>query len=169
MTHHLKLKLNKTELFLVQGKDCPHIDLLLTVEDIVVSQSQNAWNLGAKLDIYSHSSHTIITLCYTTNIPVVARSCRFALYNIRWFPLLTREAAQLLVQTLVVSRLNYAIRSWLDSLPPWSKHCSVSRTLQHTWYSNLPKFSHLTPWHLKIASCSILTLLFLLYMGNGLA
>ena len=31
-THPLRLKLNKTELLLMPGKDCPHMDLLVTVE-----------------------------------------------------------------------------------------------------------------------------------------
>ena len=32
--HHLKLNLDKTELLLVSAKDCPHMDLLVTVEDM---------------------------------------------------------------------------------------------------------------------------------------
>ena len=51
-------------------------------------------------------------LCCTANITTVARSCRFALYNIcRIRPFLTwereRAVAQLLVQALVISRLDY--------------------------------------------------------------
>ncbi|KAK0142386.1 hypothetical protein N1851_019830 [Merluccius polli] len=55
--HHLKLKLDKTELLFVSGKECPYIDLLVTVKDIM--------------------------LCCTANITMVVRFCRFALYNIR--------------------------------------------------------------------------------------
>ena len=89
---------NKTELLLIPGKDCPHMDLLVTVKNITVSPSPTARNLGVVLDNQ---------LCCTANITAVARSCRFALYNIRRIrPFLTREAAQLLVQSLVISCLD---------------------------------------------------------------
>ena len=106
--HHLRLNLNKTELLLIPGKDSPHMDLLVTVENITVSPSPTARNLGVVLDNQ---------LCCTANITAVARSCRFALYNIRRIrPFLTREAAQLLVQSLVISRLDYC-NSLLAGLP----------------------------------------------------
>uniref|UniRef100_A0A8C5D126 Reverse transcriptase domain-containing protein n=1 Tax=Gadus morhua TaxID=8049 RepID=A0A8C5D126_GADMO len=44
--HHLRLNLNKTELLLIPGKDCPHMDLLVTVEKITVSPSPTARNLS---------------------------------------------------------------------------------------------------------------------------
>ena len=72
--HHLRLNLNKTELLLIPGKDCPHMDLLVNVENITVSPSTTARNLGVVLDNQ---------LSCTANITAVARSCRFALYNIR--------------------------------------------------------------------------------------
>ena len=81
-------------------------------------------------------------LCCTTNISAVARSCRFALNNIcRTRPFLTREAAQLLVQVLVISRLDYC-NSLLAGLP-----VSVIKPLQRIknvaarLVFNLPKFS----------------------------
>ena len=82
--HHLKLNLNKTELLFLPGKDCPHMDLLVTVEDAVVGPSPTARNLGVILDDQ---------LRCTANITAVTRSCRFALYNIRRIrPFLTRES-----------------------------------------------------------------------------
>ena len=45
--HYLSLNLNKTELLLILGKDCPYMDLLVTVENIAVSPSPTARNLGA--------------------------------------------------------------------------------------------------------------------------
>jgi len=135
--HHLRLNLNKTELLLIPGKDCPHMDLLVTVENITVSPSPTARNLGVVLDNQ---------LCCTANITAVARSCRFALYNIRRIrPFLTREAAQLLVQSLVISRLDYC-NSLLAGLP-----ASAIKPLQRIQNAaarlvfNLPKFSHVTP------------------------
>ena len=82
----------------------------------------------------------------TSNITAVARSCRFALYNIRRIrSFLTREAAQLLVQSLVISRLDYC-NSLLAGLP-----ASAIKPLQRIQNAaarlvfNLPKFSHVTP------------------------
>ena len=47
-------------------------------------------------------------LTFTDHIASVSRSCRFALFNIRKIrPYLTQNATQLLVQTLVSSRLDY--------------------------------------------------------------
>ncbi|KAK0145318.1 hypothetical protein N1851_015793 [Merluccius polli] len=90
------------------GKDCPHMDLQVTAEGINVPPSTTARNLGMVLDNQ---------LCCTADITAVARSCRFDLYNIhRIRPFLTREAAQLLVQALVVSHLEYC-NSLLAGLP----------------------------------------------------
>ena len=76
----------------------------------------------------------------------VARSCRFVLYNNRRIrPFLTREAAQLLVQSLVIFRLDYC-NSLLAGLP-----ASAIKPLQRIQNAaarlvfNLPKFSHVTP------------------------
>ena len=84
------------------------MDLLVTVKYAVVGPSPTARNLGVILDDQ---------LRCTANITAVIKSCRFALYNIRWIrPFLTREAAQLLVQTLFISRLDYC-NSLLAGLP----------------------------------------------------
>ncbi|KAM9418959.1 uncharacterized protein ACWYII_022362 [Salvelinus alpinus] len=97
--HHLKLNLGKTELLFLPWKDCPFHDLAITVDNSIVSSSQSAKNLGVILDN---------TLSFSTNIKAVTRSCRFMLYNIRRVrPCLTQEAAQVLIQALVISRLDY--------------------------------------------------------------
>ncbi len=47
-------------------------------------------------------------LSFTDHIATTARSCRFALYNIRKIrPFLSEQAAQLLVQALALSRLDF--------------------------------------------------------------
>ena len=109
------------------GQDCPHMDSLVTVENITVFPT--ARNLGVVLDITA-----------------VARSCRFALYNIRRIrPFLTREAGELLVHSLVISRLNYC-NLLLAGLP-----ATAIKPLQHIQnvaarlVFKLPKFSHVTP------------------------
>ncbi len=56
-------------------------------------------------------------LTFKEHIAKTARSCRFALHNIRKIrPFLTEHAAQLLVQALVISRLNYC-NALLAGLP----------------------------------------------------
>src|SRR4029434_11162023 len=70
--------------------------------------SKTARNLGVIIDDQ---------LTFTANIASVSRSCRFALYNIRKIrPYLPQYATQLLVQTLVSSRLDYC-NALLTGLP----------------------------------------------------
>ena len=80
------------------------------------------------------------------NITTVAQSCRFALYNIhRFWSFITKDETQLLVQALVISRLDYC-NSLLAGLPasatkPLRRIQNAAVRLIH----NLPKFSHVTP------------------------
>ena len=92
------------------------MDLSVTVQDVTVSPSSTVRNLGVILDN---------GLSCTPNITAVARSCKFALYNIcRIWSLLTKDTTQILVQPLrLISRLDYQ--------PLWLNWCSVSRTLLH--------------------------------------
>ncbi|KAM9419887.1 uncharacterized protein ACWYII_022754 [Salvelinus alpinus] len=135
--HHLKLNLGKTELLFLPGKDCPFHDLAITVDNSIVSSSQSAKNLGVILDN---------TLSFSTNIKAVARSCRFMLYNIRRVrPCLTQEAAQVLIQALVISRLDYC-NSLLAGLPACAiKPLQLIQNAAARLVFNLPKFSHVTP------------------------
>ncbi len=56
-------------------------------------------------------------MTFKDNIAKTARSCRFVLHNIRKIrPFLTQHAAQLLVQALVISRLDYC-NALLAGLP----------------------------------------------------
>ena len=116
-------------------------------------------------------------ICCTTNISSVARSCRFTLYNIRrirHFP--PREAAPLLVQVLVISRLDHC-NSLLAGLP-----ASVFKPLQRIQNAaarlvfNLPKFSHVTRlfrdlhWLPVVVACIRLKMMLLAYKAvNGTA
>ncbi|XP_071183951.1 uncharacterized protein [Salvelinus alpinus] len=135
--HHLKLNLGKTELLFLPGKDCPFHDLAITVDNSIVSSSQSAKNLGVILDN---------TLSFSTNIKAVTRSCRFMLYNIRRVrPCLTQEAAQVLIQALVISRLDYC-NSLLSGLPACAiKPLQLIQNAAARLVFNFPKFSHVTP------------------------
>ncbi|KAL7846620.1 hypothetical protein SRHO_G00216000, partial [Serrasalmus rhombeus] len=92
--HHLKLNPSKTELIFIPATTGPH--------------HVEARSLGVTLDGQ---------LSFSTHIANLTRSCRFLLYNIRRIrPFLTREATQVLVQSLVISRLDYC-NSLLADLP----------------------------------------------------
>ncbi|KAJ8375001.1 hypothetical protein SKAU_G00055810 [Synaphobranchus kaupii] len=85
-------------------------------------------------------------LSLSENIAVVTRACRFFLYNIRRIrPFLTTHSTQLLVQAMVLSRLDYC-NSLLAGLP-----ASAIRPLQRIQNAaarlvfNLPRHSHVTP------------------------
>ncbi len=65
-------------------------------------------------------------LRFTDHIATTARSCRFALYNIRKIrPFLSEQAAQLLVQALVLSRLDYC-NALLAGLPAFYYQASAT-------------------------------------------
>ncbi len=87
--HHLQLNLAKTEL-------------------LVFPATPMVRNLGLIFDDQ---------LTFKDHIAKTARSCRFALHNIRKIrPFLTQHAAQLLVHVLVISRLDYC-NALLAGLP----------------------------------------------------
>ncbi len=74
----------------------------------IITPSTSVRNLGVIFDDQ---------LTFKEHITKTARSCRFALHNIRKIrPFLTEHAAQLLVQALVVSRLDYC-NALLAGLP----------------------------------------------------
>ncbi|KAJ8260635.1 hypothetical protein COCON_G00163580 [Conger conger] len=85
-------------------------------------------------------------LSFSKNIATVTRACRFCLYNIRRIrPFLTTYSTQLLVQAMVLSRLDYC-NSLLAGLP-----ASAIRPLQLIQNAaarlvfNVPRHSHVTP------------------------
>ncbi|MGH0119675.1 UNVERIFIED_CONTAM: hypothetical protein FKN15_044494 [Acipenser sinensis] len=94
----------------------PPISLSPFLWNLPHSPSSSAKNLGVTLDP---------CLSYSQHISTLARTCRFFLSNIRRIrPFLTSYATQLLVQALVLSRLDYC-NSLLAGLP-----ASVTRPLQ---------------------------------------
>ena len=117
-THHLKLNVNNTELRFLPGKDCPHMDLLVTVEDAVVGPLTTARNLGVILDDQ---------LRCTANITAVTQSCRFALYN----PSSQGKQHSSWSKHSSHPTSTTETHSWLGSLPPRSSLCSASRPRQH--------------------------------------
>ena len=135
--HQLKLNPSKTELLFIQGDPNPGRDLAISLDNSLISPSATARNLGVTVDDQ---------LSFSTHTANLTRSCRYLLYNIRRIrPFLSTQATQLLVQSLVISRLDYC-NSLLAGLP-----LSAIRPLQLIQNAaarlvfNLPKFSHTTP------------------------
>ncbi len=91
---------------------------------------------------------------FQDHIAKTARSCRFALHNIRKIrPFLTQHAAQLLVQALVISRLDYC-NAILAGLPS----CTIQplQMIQNAaaWlvFSELKRAHHTS--HLSLSPCT---------------
>ncbi len=86
-------------------------------------------------------------LTFKDHIEKTARSCRFALHNIRKIrPFLTQHAAQLLVQALVISRLDYC-NALLARLPSNTiKPLQMIQNAAARLVSSEPKRAHVTPF-----------------------
>ncbi len=97
--HHLQLNLAKTELLVFPATPTLQHDFSIQLGTSIITPSTSVRNLGVIFDDQ---------LTFKEHIAKTAQSCRFALHNIRKIrPFLTEHAAQLLVQALVVSRLDY--------------------------------------------------------------
>ncbi|KAK3562041.1 hypothetical protein QTP86_025226, partial [Hemibagrus guttatus] len=135
--HQLKLNPSKTELLIIPGDPSPAQDLAISLNNSMISPSATARNLGVTMDNQ---------LSFSSHVTNVTRSCRFLLYNIRRIrPFLSTQATQVLVQSLVISRLDYC-NSLLAGLPlnailPLQMIQNAAAPL----IFNLPKFSHTTP------------------------
>ncbi len=106
--HHLQLNLAKTELLVFPATSTLHHDFMIQLGSSTITPSASVRNLGVIFDGQ---------LTFKEHIAKTARSCRFALHNIRKIrPFLTEHAAQILVQALVISRLDYC-NALLAGLP----------------------------------------------------
>ncbi len=97
--HHLQLNLAKMELLVFSATPTLQHDFTIQLSSSTITPSSSVRNLGLIFDDQ---------LTFKDHIAKTAQSCRFALHNIRTIrPFLTQHAAQLLVQALVTSRLDY--------------------------------------------------------------
>ncbi len=140
--HHLQLNLAKTELLVVSANPSLHHNFTFQLGLSTITPSKTARNLGVVIDD---------KLNFSDHIAKTARSCRFALYNIRKIrPFLSEHASQLLVQALVLSRLDYcnALFAGLpaSSIKPlqWIQN-SAARLI-----FNEPKKTHVTPLFINL-------------------
>ncbi len=135
--HHLQLNLAKTELLVFPATPTLQHDFTIQLGSSTITPSASVRNLGVIFDDQ---------LTFKEHIPKTARSCRFALYNIRKIrPFLTEHAAQLLVQALVISRLDYC-NALLAGLPSNTiKPLQMIQNAAARLVFNEPKRAHVTP------------------------
>ncbi|CAM4549377.1 unnamed protein product [Leuciscus chuanchicus] len=94
--HHLQL--NLAELLVLPANPSLQHDFTIQLDSSSITPSRSVKKLRVIFDDQ---------LTFTDQITKTARSCRFALHNIRKIrPFLTEHATQLLVQALVISRLD---------------------------------------------------------------
>jgi len=144
--HHLQLNLAKTELLVVPANPTHH-NFSIHLGSSSMTPSRSARNLRIVIDDQ---------LNFTDHIARNARSCRFALHNIRRIrPFLSEHATQLLVQALDLSRLDY-YNALLAGLPAFSvKPLQLIQNAAARVVFKEPKRAHITPPHkiALVASC----------------
>ncbi len=158
--HHLQLNLAKTELLVFPATPTLQHDFTIQLGSSTITASSSVRNLGVSFDDQ---------MTFKDHIAKTARSCRFALHNIRKIrPFLTEHAAQLLVQALVISRLDYCI-ALLAGLPSCTiKPLQMIQNAAARLVFNKPKRAHVTPlfifldW-LPVAACIKFKTLMLAY------
>ncbi len=97
--HHLQLNLAKTELLVVPSNPLFHHNFTIQLGTSTITPSKTAKNIGVMIDDQ---------LTFSDHVAKNARSCRFALFNIKKIrPFLSEHASQLIVQALVLSRPDY--------------------------------------------------------------
>ncbi len=101
-------------------------------------------------DLFAHKVFCSINFRYK-HIYIYAWSCRFALFNIKKIrPFLSEHASQLLVQALVLSRLDYC-NAFLAGLPASSiKPLQLIQNAAARYIFNEPKRTHVTPLFINL-------------------
>ncbi len=140
--NHLQLNLAKTELLVFPATPTLQHDFLIQLGSSTITPSASVRNLGVIFDDQ---------LTFKEHIAKTARSCRFALHNIRNIrPFLTEHAAQLLVQALVISRLDYC-NALLAGLPSCTiKLLQMIQNAAARLVFNEPKRAYVTPLFISL-------------------
>ncbi len=140
--HHLQLNLAKTELLVFPATPTLQHDFTIQLGSSTITPSTSVRNIGVMFDDQ---------LTFKEHIAKTARSCRFTLHNIRKIrPFLTEHAAQLLVQALVISRLDYC-NALLAGLPSNTiKPLQIIQNATAWLVFNEPKRAHVTPLFISL-------------------
>ncbi len=140
--HHLQLNLAKTELLVVSANPSLHHNFTFQLGSSTITPSKTARNLGVVIDD---------KLNFSDHIAKTVRSCRFALYNIRKIrPFLSEHATQLLVQALVLSRLDYCNALLADLPANFIKPLQLIQNAAARVIFNEPKRMHVTPLFINL-------------------
>ncbi len=138
MTHcSIRLLDSKTKLLVFLATPTLQHDFTIQLGSSTITPSASVRNLGVIFDDQ---------LTFKEHIAKTGRSSMFALHNIRkiW-PFLTDHAAQLLVQALVISRLDYC-NALLAGLPSNTiKPLQMIQNAAARLVFNEPKRAHVTP------------------------
>ncbi len=127
-----------------------HHNFTFQLGSSTITPSKTARNLGVVIDAKLH---------FSDHITKTARSCIFALYNIKKIrPFLSEHATQLLVQALILFRLDYC-NALLAGLPASSiKPLQLIQNAAARLIFNEPKRTHVTSLfinlHFATNSCS---------------
>ncbi len=133
--HHLQLNLTKTELLLVVPSNPSfYHNFTFQLGSSIITPSKTAKKLGVMIDDQ---------LTFSDHIAKTARSCRFALFHLKKIrPFLSVHATQLLVQALLLSRLDYC-NALLAGLPAISiKPLQLIQNAAERLILNEPKRTH---------------------------
>ncbi len=135
--HPLQLNLAKTALLIFPATPTLQHDFSIQLGSSTITPPASVRNLGVIFDDQ---------LTFKEHIAKTARSCRFALHNIRKIrPFLMEHAAQLLVQALVISRLYYC-NALHAGLPSYTiKPLQMIQNAAARLVFNEPKRAHVTP------------------------
>ncbi len=119
-----------------------HHNFIFQLGSSTITHSKTARNLGVVIDDQ---------LNFTDHITKNARSCRFALYNIKKIRhFLSEHATQLLVEALVLSRLDYC-NALLAGLPASSiKPLQLIQNAAARLIFNEPKITNITPLFISL-------------------
>ncbi len=150
---HLQLNLAKTELLVVPATPTLQHDFSIQLGTSIITPSTSVRNLGVIFDDQ---------LTFKEHIAKTARSCRFALHNIRKIrPFLTEHAAHFLSRPLSFLGWTTAMLFWLDFHQTQSNLYKWFRMQRHDWSSTSPKepmlhlsSSHCTGYQWQLASSS---------------
>ncbi len=142
--HHLQLNLAKTELLVVSTNPSLHHNFTIQLGSSTITPSKTGRNLGVVIDD---------ELNFSYHIAKTARSCRFALFNIKKIkirPFLSEHASKLIVQALVMSRLDYC-NALLAGLPANSiKPLQLIQNAAARLIFNEPKRTCVTPLFINL-------------------
>ncbi len=140
--HLLQLNLAKTELLVVSANPSFHHNFTFQLGSSTITPSKTARNFGVVIDDQ---------LNFSDHITKIARSCRFALYNFKKIrPFLSEHATQLLVQALVLSRLDYCNALLAGLLASSIKPLQLIQNAAARLIFNEPKRTHVTPLFINL-------------------